>query len=53
MYDDSINAFLERQDDVVDLFGYYKYSVKTSLFLQYRYTAVEYDTATEKDNTQN
>lgn len=44
----SINAFLERQDDVVDLFGYYKYSVKTSLFLQYRYMAVEHDTATEK-----
>ncbi len=53
MYDDSINDFLERQDDVVDVYGFYRYSVKTSLFLQYRYTSVEYDTATAKDNTQN
>jgi polysaccharide biosynthesis protein VpsM len=53
MYDDSINEYLERQDDVVDAYGFYKYSVKTSLFLQYRYTAVNYDSATEKDNTQN
>jgi len=53
MYDDSINDFLERQDDVVDVYGFYRYSVKTSLFLQYRYTSVEYDTDTVKDNTQN
>lgn len=51
-YDDNINAFLERQDDAIDLYAYYKYSVKTSLFLQYRYVIVEYDSATEKDNTQ-
>ncbi len=51
-YKDSINDFLERQDNVFDLYGYYKYSVKTSLFLQYRYTIVDYDTATEKDNDQ-
>lgn len=53
MYDDSINEYLDRQDDVVDAYGFYKYSGKTSLFLQYRYTSVEYDTATAKDNTQN
>lgn len=52
MYDDDLNSFLERQDNSVDLYGYYKYSVKTSLFLQYRYTAVDYDSATEKDNAQ-
>jgi hypothetical protein len=51
-YDDSTNAFLERQDDAVDLYAYYKYSVKTSIFLQYRYIMVEYDSATEKDNDQ-
>ena len=53
MYKDSINDFLERQDNAVDLYGYYKYSVKTSFFAQYRYTDVGYDSATEKDNTQN
>jgi hypothetical protein len=53
MYDDSINDFLERQDDVVDIYGFYKYSIKTSLFLQYRYTSVEYDSDAVKDNTQN
>jgi hypothetical protein len=54
MYDsDNINSFLERQDDSVDLFGYYQYSVKTSLFLQYRYTNIEYDIATDKNNNQN
>jgi polysaccharide biosynthesis protein VpsM len=52
-YKDSINDFLERQDNAVDVYGYYKYSVKTSFFAQYRYTAVGYDSATEKDNTQN
>ncbi|GAB6190492.1 outer membrane beta-barrel protein [Desulfocastanea catecholica] len=52
-YDDNINEYLDRQDDVVDVYGFYKYSGKTSLFLQYRYAAVEYDSATEKDNTQN
>ncbi len=51
-YDKAINAFLERQDNSVDLYGYYNYSDKTSLFLQYRHTEVSYDSATEKDNSQ-
>ena len=53
MYNDSINSFLERQDNTVDLYAYYKYSVKTSFFVQYRLTDVEYDSATEKNNSQN
>lgn len=52
-YDDSINDFLERQDNILDLYTYFKYSVKTSFFLQYRYTDVEYDTYTQSDNSQN
>ncbi len=52
-YKDNINAFLERQDNTFDLYGYYKFSVKTSFFLQYRYLMVNYDSADEKDNDQN
>ena len=51
-YDESENAYLERTDNVVDLYAYYKYSEKTSLFLQYRYADVEYDSDTAKDNSQ-
>ncbi len=53
MYDDSINSFLDRQDNSGDLYAYYRYSVKTSLFVQYRFTDVEYDSATQKNNSQN
>ncbi len=52
-YYESINNTLDRQDNSIDLYGIYNYSVKTSLFLEYRYTDVEYDTATETNNTQN
>ena len=52
-YDDDINAILDRTDNVFDVYGYYIYSPKTSVFLQYRYTDVGYDTAAEKDNSQN
>lgn len=51
-YSDNVNNFLERQDDIIDLYGFYKYSVKTSLFLQYRYADVEYDSASAADNSQ-
>ena len=52
-YDDEINEPLDRYDNVFDLYGYYIYSLKTSLFLQYRFTDVSYDSADEKDNYQN
>ena len=52
-YDDEINEPLDRSDNVFDLYGYYIYSLKTSFFLQYRYTDVSYDSAGEKDNDQN
>ena len=51
-YDEAENDFLDRTDNTVDLYGYYKYSPKTSIFLQYRYVVVEYDTDTDTDNTQ-
>lgn len=52
-YNSTDDAFLNRQDNIFDLYTYYKYSVKTSFFVQYRHTDVSYDTATETDNTQN
>jgi len=51
-YDDAINDFLDRADNTFDLYGYFNYSLKTSLFVQYRFVDVSYDTATRKDNTQ-
>ncbi len=51
-YEEDLNAFLERVDNAFDLYGYFKYSVKTSFFLQYRYTDIEYDSASTKDNSQ-
>lgn len=43
-YDDEINEFLNRGDNVLDLYGYYVYSEKTSFFLQYTLMDVAYDT---------
>ena len=51
-YDDEQNDFLDRTDNVGDLYGYYKYSPKTAFFLQYRYADVGYDTDVQRDNKQ-
>ena len=42
-YEDEINYFLNRDDDVLDLYGYYIYSEKTSFFVQYSLMDVTYD----------
>lgn len=52
-YDEDINAFLERQDNSVDVYGFYRYSPKSSVFLEYKYVDVEYDTDTDTNNNQN
>jgi len=52
-YDDDINDFLERQDNSVDVYGYYKYSPKSSIFLEYKYVDVAYDADSDSDNNQN
>lgn len=52
-YEDDINAFQDRVDNAFDLYGYFNYSVKTALFLEGKIIDVQYDTATENDNTQN
>jgi polysaccharide biosynthesis protein VpsM len=47
------DAFMDRTDNAVSLYGYYKYSPKTSLFLQYQYIDLDYDSANLQDNEQN
>ncbi len=52
-YEDDLDSFQNRIDDVIELYGYYIYSEKTSFFLQYKYVDVGYDVATINDNIQN
>lgn len=52
-YDDTLNDFLDRSDNSVDVYAFYNYSIKSSLFLEYKYTDVAYDTDTANDNDQN
>jgi hypothetical protein len=51
-YVDKINDFKDRVDNVFDLYGYYIYSEKTSLFLEGKFVDVKYDVTTVDDNTQ-
>ncbi len=51
-YDEAVDAFKVRNDNTLNLYGYYDYSVKTSFFLEGQYIDVSYDTATENDNKQ-
>jgi len=52
-YDDELNSYMNRGDNALDLYGYYVYSEKTSLFLQYSLMDVAYDDVTLRDNSQN
>jgi len=49
-YKDREDEFLSRTDNSLALFGYYNYSVKTSLFLEYRYVDVAYDLSVNRDS---
>lgn len=51
-YDDTIDEFMNRSDNSFSVYGFFNYSLKTSLFLQYQYIDVSYDTAELKDNEQ-
>lgn len=51
-YDDEINEFMNRDDDTLDLYGYYVFSEKTSFFVQYSLMDVTYDTQSLRDNSQ-
>lgn len=52
-YDDSLNEFLDRSDNSVDVYAFFNYSIKSSLFVEYKYTDVAYDTDIANDNNQN
>ncbi len=51
-YEEDIDSFQNRVDNVLDLYGYYIYSEKTSFFLEYKFVDVAYDVDTANDNTQ-
>ncbi len=52
-YDQKDDEWLNRTDNAVSLYGFFKYSLKTSLFVQYRYIDVAYDVSTLKDSDYN
>ena len=52
-YDDTIGEFMNRSDNAFAVYGYFNYSLKTTLYLQYEFIDVSYDTAEIKDNQQN
>ncbi len=52
-YDDTIDEFMNRSDNSFSLYAFFNYSMKTSLFVQYQYIDVSYDTSVLKDNEQN
>lgn len=53
-YKDAEDAFLNRNDNALSLYGYYNLSLRTALFLEYRYIEVDYDNdlGSLRDNTQ-
>lgn len=51
-YDDALDEFMDRSDNAFAVYGYYNYSIKTTLFLQYEYIDVSYESADLKDNQQ-
>ena len=50
MYEDEINQYLDRVDNGADLYGFYNYSLKTSLFLEYKFIDAVYDESTLLDS---
>ncbi len=42
-YDEDEDSWLNRVDNAVSLYGYYKFSLKTSFLVEYRYVDVAYD----------
>ncbi len=52
-YDATLDEFMDRSDNAFALYGYYNYSIKTTLFLEYEFIDISYDSAELKDNQQN
>lgn len=53
-YKEANDSYLNRDDNALSLYGYYNLSLRTALFLEYRYIEVNYDDelGSLKDNTQ-
>ncbi|MDH4318261.1 MAG: outer membrane beta-barrel protein [Desulfobulbaceae bacterium] len=51
-YDNVEDQDKNRADNAFSLYGFYNYSPKTALFIEYRNTGIEYDTQTLLDSTQ-
>ncbi len=51
-YDDDLNQFRDRTDQVYSLFSFFDYSEKTSFFAQYKYIDVDYDYYDIQDSDQ-
>lgn len=49
-YDEPINDWLDRTDNMLALYLYYHHSPKTSLFGEYNISVSEYETATQNDS---
>jgi len=51
-YDEDLYSYQDRDDNSLDIYGFFIYSEKTSVFLQYRFVDVSYDEATDNDSKQ-
>ncbi len=52
-YDEDFNENKNRVDNMGALYGTYKYSDKTNVFMEYNFVDIGYDTETQLDNQQN
>lgn len=52
-YDNVEDQQKNRTDNAFSLYGFYNYSPKTAVFIEYRHTIIEYDSQTILDSTQN
>lgn len=52
-YKEDVNAYRDRMDNVFDLYVFYRVRPKTSLFLQYGYTCIDFDNNNIYDNQEN
>lgn len=52
-YYKEIDGFMNRDDNAIALFVFYNYSIKTTLFLEYQFVDVAYNSVISRDNAQN
>lgn len=52
-YDDTIESFRDRNDNTFTLSGFYKFWSKTSLFLEYDYSDINFDSGSIFDSIEN